>query len=61
VKVQQYDSPMTIEFTEEPMRALPAYARAAIVFTVDRVLDVTNRDDAAGGFALSELPFDLCF
>ena len=45
---------MTIEFTEEPMTALPEYARVPIVFTVDRVLDVTNRDDGPGGFALSE-------
>ncbi len=36
------------------MTALPEYARVPIVFTVDRVLDVTNRDDGRGGFALSE-------
>ena len=45
---------MTIELTEEAMTALPEYARVAIAFTVDRVLDVTNRDDGPGGFALSE-------
>jgi len=45
---------MTIELGEEPMTALPEYARVPIVFTVDRVLDVTNRDDDRGGFALSE-------
>ena len=45
---------MTIEFTEEPMTALSEYARVPIVFTVDHVLDVTNRDDGPGGFALSE-------
>lgn len=51
---ERYDCPMTIEFTKEPMTALPEYARVPIVFTVDRVLDVTNRDDGPGGFALSE-------
>ena len=44
---------MTIELTEEPMAALPEYARVPIIFTVDRVLDVTTRDDGRG-FALSE-------
>jgi GNAT superfamily N-acetyltransferase len=38
----------------DPMAALPAYARVPIVFTVDRALDVTNRDDGRGGFVLSE-------
>ena len=45
---------MTIELTEEPMTALPDYARVPITFTVDRVLDVTDRDDGQGRFALSE-------
>jgi GNAT superfamily N-acetyltransferase len=45
---------MKIEVTEEPMTVLPDYARVPIVFTVDRVLDVTNRDDGPGGFVLSE-------
>ena len=45
---------MTIEVTEEPMTALPEYARVPIAFTVDRVFDVTNRDDGPGGFVLSE-------
>jgi GNAT superfamily N-acetyltransferase len=36
---------MTIDVTEEPMTALPAYARIPIIFTVDSVLDVTNPDD----------------
>ena len=45
---------MTIEITEEPITALPEYARVPIVFTVDCVLDVTNRDDGPRGFALSE-------
>ena len=50
---------MTIEFTEEPMTALPEYARVPSVFTVDRVLDVTNRDDGRGGFTLSERRLDV--
>jgi GNAT superfamily N-acetyltransferase len=45
---------MTIELTEEAMTVLPEYASVPIVFTVDRVLDVTNRDDASGGFDVSE-------
>ena len=45
---------MTIDIAEEPMTALPEYARIPIVFTVDRVLDVTNRVDGTGGFVLSE-------
>jgi len=45
---------MTIALTEEPMAALPEYARVPITFTVDRVLDVTNRGDGPGMFALSE-------
>ena len=45
---------MTIEVTEEPMAALPEYARIPIIFTVERVVDVTSRDDGSGGFALSE-------
>jgi GNAT superfamily N-acetyltransferase len=53
---------MTIALTEEAMTALAEYARVPIVFTVDRVLDVTNRDDGRGAFALSErrleLPYD---
>ena len=51
---KRYDSPMTIELSEEPMTALLEYARVPIIFTVDRVLNVTNRDDGPGGFALSE-------
>lgn len=51
---ERYDSLMVIELTEEPMAALPEYARIPIIFTVDRVLDVANRDDGQRGFALSE-------
>ena len=46
---------MTIEVAEEPMTALPEYARVPIKFTVERVLDVTNRDDGPSRFALSVL------
>ena len=46
---------MTIEVTEEPMTALPEYARVPMTFTVDRVSDVTNRSD---GFAVSERRLD---
>ena len=45
---------MTIEVAEEPMSALSQYAGVPIVFTVDRVLDVTARVDGAGTFELSE-------
>ena len=45
---------MTIEIAEEPMTALPEYARVPIVFTVDRVLDVTARGDDPAAFELSE-------
>ena len=40
---------MTIEVTEEPMTALPEYARIPIIFTVDSVLDLTNQDDDPSG------------
>ena len=50
---------MMIELSEEPMAALPEYARVPIIFTVDRVLDVTSRDDGPGGFALSERRLDV--
>ena len=43
---------MTIEVAEEPLTALPEYARIPIVFTVERVLDATARLD--GGFEFSE-------
>jgi GNAT superfamily N-acetyltransferase len=45
---------MTIEVSEQPMAALAEYARVPIVFTVDRVYEVTNPDDGSGGVALSE-------
>ena len=50
----QLDSPMTIELAEEPITSLPEYARIPIVFTVDRVLDVTARLDGPPGFVFSE-------
>ena len=49
---------MTIEFAEEPIAAIPEYARVPIIFTVDRVFGVANRDDDSGRFALSELRID---
>ena len=49
--------PATI--TEESMTALAEYARIPTVFTVDRVLDVTQRDDGAGEFELSERRLEL--
>jgi GNAT superfamily N-acetyltransferase len=45
---------MTIVLSEESMVILPEYARVPIIFTVDRVFDVTSRDDGHSGFALSE-------
>jgi len=50
---------MTIELMEEPMTALPEYARVPIVFTVDGVLDVTDRVGDPGGFELSERRLDV--
>jgi GNAT superfamily N-acetyltransferase len=50
---------MTIEVTEEPMTALPEYARVPIIFTVDSVLDVTSQDDGLGGYASSERRLDV--
>ena len=50
---------MTIELAEEPITALPDYARVPIVFTVDRVLDVASRGDGSGGFEWSEPRLDL--
>src|SRR5262245_41146826 len=55
---ERYDSPMTLEVAEEAMTALPEYACVPAVFTVDRVLDVTNRDDGSGGFDVSERRLD---
>lgn len=49
---------MTIEFAEEPIAAIPEYARVPIIFTVDRVFGVANCDDDSGRFALSELRID---
>ena len=45
---------MTIEIAEEPMSALQEYARVPIVFTVDRVLDVTPRVEDPGRFEFAE-------
>ena len=48
---------MTVEIIEEAMTALTEYARVPIVFTVDRVVDVTDRND--GGFILSERQLEM--
>ena len=48
---------MTVDITEELMTALPEYARVPIVFIVDRVVDVTERNN--GGFVLSERRLDV--
>jgi GNAT superfamily N-acetyltransferase len=45
---------MTIVLAEESMMAIPEYARIPIVFTVDRVFDVTSRDDGPHRFELLE-------
>jgi hypothetical protein len=45
---------MAIDVAEEPMTALSEYARVPIIFIVDYVLDVTNRDDGLRGFTLSD-------
>jgi ribosomal protein S18 acetylase RimI-like enzyme len=49
---------VTIELVEEPLTALPEYARVPIVFPVDHVLDVTSHDGGPGGFTLSERRLD---
>ena len=49
---------MMIDLMEEPMTALPEYVRVPIVFTVDRVLDVTHHDGEPGRFELSERRLD---
>jgi len=49
---------MTFEVVEEPMTALADYARVPIVFTVDRVLDVTERNDGPERFALTARRLD---
>ena len=50
---------MTIELAEDPITALPDYARIPIAFTVDRVLDVTARFDGPDGFVCSERCLDI--
>ena len=56
---ERYDGPVTVVLTEESMAALPEYARIPMIFMVDRVLDVTSRDDGRGAFVLSEHPLDV--
>jgi hypothetical protein len=50
---------MAIDVTEEPMTALPDYARVPMIVTVDRVLDVTQPSGGPDGFALSERRLDV--
>ena len=50
---------INVELAQEPMTALHEYARVPNVFTVDRVLDVTSRDDGTTGFTLSERRLDV--
>lgn len=50
---------MTLDIAEEPMAALAKYARVPIVFTVDCVVDVTDRADDPGRFVLAERRLDV--
>ena len=45
---------MTLVLARESMAVIPEYAQVPITFTVDRVVDVTNRTDGSGRFELSE-------
>jgi GNAT superfamily N-acetyltransferase len=45
---------MDIEIEEEPMTALSEYARISMSFEVDRIFEVTARDEGIGGLVLSE-------
>jgi GNAT superfamily N-acetyltransferase len=45
---------MEIVIEEEPMSELAEYARVSISFEVDRVLELTLREEGLGGLALSE-------
>jgi GNAT superfamily N-acetyltransferase len=45
---------MQIEINEEPMTSLGEYARISIAFEVDRVFEVTAKDEGLGGLVLSE-------
>jgi GNAT superfamily N-acetyltransferase len=48
-----------VSVAEEPMSTLAEYSRIPIVFTVDRVLDVTARTEGPGRFELSERRLDV--
>lgn len=45
---------MDIAIEEEPMSVLAEYARISISFEVDRVFEVSAREEGLGGLALSE-------
>lgn len=45
---------MTFVLARESMAVIPEYAQVPITFTVDRVLDVTNRKHGSARFELSE-------
>lgn len=45
---------MDIEIEEEPLTSLAEYARISIAFEVDRVFEVTAREEGLGGLVLSE-------
>ncbi|MBW3572466.1 MAG: GNAT family N-acetyltransferase [Gemmatimonadetes bacterium] len=50
---------MRIKVGEEPLGALPEYAKIPIAFQVTRVLDVTVVDGGMGGFALAERALEV--
>jgi GNAT superfamily N-acetyltransferase len=45
---------MDIAIEEEPMTSLAEYARISIAFEVERIFEVTAREDGLGGLTLSE-------
>ena len=50
---------MNIELTEESIAAVAELVRVPIAFKVDRVVDVADPDNGAGGFTLSERRLDV--
>jgi GNAT superfamily N-acetyltransferase len=49
---------VSVVIREEPMDLLNEHANIPIAFTVDRVLEVSIRDDGLGGITLKEVPVD---